>query len=314
MMVVVASPRPVVSLFLLPLTLSILTLTLAGCGGSGSGGHPVDGAAATTAASGATAAKSLQPAPAGDATPVSAQSSDPLVGSLVDGGPFYGVYDPNATANGLTQWMRQGNGNTGSWPFGPTESPLPVQDGTSSDAPGDEPPPAAEANGSAVEVRFSVEPPYITKGESVTLSWSTTNADTCRATGVSGGVWFGSQPTSGSVLVPDVEATSLFGIVCERGESRASSYEIAHLGERTVHWLAPEVDVDGNPLTNLAGFELFYGEESGSYDASIDIPDASATEYELDLPEGLYYFALVAYDTDNVRSDLSNEIHQYIAR
>ena len=85
------------------------------------------------------------------------------------------------------------------------------------------------------------------------------------------------------------------------------------IADRRISWAPPTTDTNGAPLTNLAGYELLYGKERGVYEGTVAIPDPAATEIELDLPGGSYFFALVAYDTNNERSDLSNVIAKFVA-
>lgn len=93
-----------------------------------------------------------------------------------------------------------------------------------------------------------------------------------------------------------------------------------------VQWQAPTENTDGTPLTDLAGFELFWGFFSGDFDQSrkIDIPDASETEFTTPAtsiniqspgPEGGevdVFFVMTAYDDDGNTSGFSNEISRAV--
>jgi len=61
-------------------------------------------------------------------------------------------------------------------------------------------------------------------------------------------------------------------------------------------------------MTDLAGYKVYYGTTSGTYDHSIDV--GNVTTYTLTgLAQGqTYYIAAKAYDTSNNQSDYSNEI------
>ena len=77
----------------------------------------------------------------------------------------------------------------------------------------------------------------------------------------------------------------------------------------TLQWDAPTTNVDGTPLTDLAGYKVYYGNESGNYTNNIDVNNI--TTYEItNLADGTYYFAVTAYDTSGNESDYSNEVNK----
>ena len=75
------------------------------------------------------------------------------------------------------------------------------------------------------------------------------------------------------------------------------------------HGTPPTTNVDGSPLTDLAGYKVYYGTSSGYYTKSIDINNTAATTYQVNnLTDGTtYYFSVTAYDTTNDESSYSNE-------
>jgi uncharacterized protein YfaP (DUF2135 family) len=81
---------------------------------------------------------------------------------------------------------------------------------------------------------------------------------------------------------------------------------------RTLMWDAPTSNTDGSPVTDLAGYKIYYGAVSGKYTASKDVGDAtsiSVAALSSSVPApGLYYIAVVAYDTAGNESTYSNEI------
>ncbi len=80
----------------------------------------------------------------------------------------------------------------------------------------------------------------------------------------------------------------------------------AAAGTVSLSWNAPTANVDGTPLTDLAGYKLHYGTTSGVYTFSLVL--GNVTNYAFALPAGTYYFALSAYDTLGLESGLSNEL------
>ena len=78
-------------------------------------------------------------------------------------------------------------------------------------------------------------------------------------------------------------------------------------GTATLSWVPPATNVDGTPVTNLAGYRIAYGQYSSNLTQSVDIPSPGVTSAVIEnLSAGTWYFAVKAYTTANVESDLSN--------
>jgi hypothetical protein len=78
-------------------------------------------------------------------------------------------------------------------------------------------------------------------------------------------------------------------------------------GTTTLSWNAPTTNADGTPLTDLAGYKVYYGTSSRNYSQTIDV--GNVTTYTVNnLTDGtIYYFATTAYDISRNESDYSNE-------
>lgn len=77
-------------------------------------------------------------------------------------------------------------------------------------------------------------------------------------------------------------------------------------------WDAPTENVDGTPLTDLAGFRVYQGDASGSYTVSTDVGNVlSHIVSGLDANR-YYYFAATAYDLDGNESAFSDELPWYL--
>ena len=84
-------------------------------------------------------------------------------------------------------------------------------------------------------------------------------------------------------------------------------------GSVTLFWDAPTARVDGSPLNNLAGYKIYYGRMSGTYDYEIEIGTPGVSTYVVeDLVAGDWFFALAAYDSEGMESDRSNEVLRQI--
>ena len=74
----------------------------------------------------------------------------------------------------------------------------------------------------------------------------------------------------------------------------------AQWGPAVLHW-------DPSPDPNVAGYIIQYGTASRAYHQSVDVGEN--TQWQIpNLPDGSYYFAVLAYDDEGVRSSFSNEV------
>ncbi len=64
---------------------------------------------------------------------------------------------------------------------------------------------------------------------------------------------------------------------------------------------------DANTESDLAGYKLHWGTESGVYANTIDVKNVVTFKVS-DLPEGKLFFAATAYDTADNESGYSNEV------
>jgi hypothetical protein len=82
-------------------------------------------------------------------------------------------------------------------------------------------------------------------------------------------------------------------------------------GTLVVSWRPPTENTDGTPLTDLAGYTVYYGTQPGVYTNTVAIDDPSATHFVLrGLRPGTHYFvAISATNTKGGHSVLSSEAH-----
>jgi hypothetical protein len=74
-------------------------------------------------------------------------------------------------------------------------------------------------------------------------------------------------------------------------------------GSAKLSWVAPTTNEDGSPLTNLAGYKVRYGKNSGALDQLIDINNPSSTTVTIgSLSTGTWYFTLASYTNVGVES------------
>ena len=104
---------------------------------------------------------------------------------------------------------------------------------------------------------------------------------------------------------------------CGAGNGSIADYTTTDaLTNAKLAWDAPTTNEDGTPLTDLAGYKLYYGPSSGNYTGSIDVEDTTSVEiatiidviYEALPTTDTVCFTVTAYDTLGNESDYSNEV------
>lgn len=77
-------------------------------------------------------------------------------------------------------------------------------------------------------------------------------------------------------------------------------------GSATLSWIPPTENADGSPLTNLAGYKIYYGRSSDSLSEVVIIDQAGITTYVIEnLSPTVYYFAMTSFNSEGVESERS---------
>jgi len=86
-------------------------------------------------------------------------------------------------------------------------------------------------------------------------------------------------------------------------------------GSVTLNWTAPTQNEDGSDLTDLVGYVLYYGVQSGRYTEEIPVDNPTVTTYVVDgLAPGTYYFVATAKNSEDIESRYSGEtVKQVVA-
>ena len=156
-----------------------------------------------------------------------------------------------------------------------------------------------------VTVDLSADRYEVRVGEQVTLTWDSTNATSC----VASGDWSGDRPVSGSFTTSGLTANSNFRLTCfAQGQSAVAQVGIDVVDNR-VTWSPAALNIDGSPFDDLTGFNVYWGTSSGNYTGSVSLA-ADAREYTLDLAAGTYFVAVTSLNSANGESDYSNEIRK----
>jgi hypothetical protein len=74
-------------------------------------------------------------------------------------------------------------------------------------------------------------------------------------------------------------------------------------------WAAPTDNTNGSALTNLAGYNIYYGTSASSMATKISITTVGILDYTVsDLAHGTWYFAITAVNTSGQESQLSGTV------
>ncbi|MDP9083644.1 MAG: fibronectin type III domain-containing protein [Pseudomonadota bacterium] len=77
-------------------------------------------------------------------------------------------------------------------------------------------------------------------------------------------------------------------------------------GSLTLSWLPPTTNTNGTPLTNLAGYRIYYGTDASSLTHSVKITNPGIASYVIsNLSPATWYFSLVSFNSANVESPFS---------
>ena len=151
-------------------------------------------------------------------------------------------------------------------------------------------------------------PSSVTSGSSATLSWSSTNATSCTASGA----WSGGRPTSSNgQTVGPLLATGTYTLTCSGAGGVASqSVTVAVAaapanGSATLMWTPPTTNVDGTSLS-LAGFNVYSGTSPSTLTRTASVGWSTTLYNVTGLPTGTFYFAVTAVSTTGAESSFSN--------
>jgi hypothetical protein len=80
-------------------------------------------------------------------------------------------------------------------------------------------------------------------------------------------------------------------------------------GGVTLNWTPPTENTDGTALTDLAGYNIHYGTQSGDYTQTVSVSNPGIATYVVDdLTAGTYYFVVGAVNSQGIESPLSSEV------
>ena len=148
-------------------------------------------------------------------------------------------------------------------------------------------PTAADADGNALTFTIVNKP-----------SWATLNTSNGRLRGT---------PSAGHVgTTKDIKISVSDGTTSTSLTSFDINVVATATGVATVMWTPPTENTDGTPLTNLAGYKVYWGMEQGDYSNSVTLSNAGLASYVVDqLTPARWYFAMTALNSAGTESDYS---------
>jgi hypothetical protein len=114
-------------------------------------------------------------------------------------------------------------------------------------------------------------------------------------------------PASGDVgTYPNIRITVTDGQASASLADFAITVDAVALGSVTLSWTPPTQNTDGTALTDLAGYNIYWGTTGGSYPNKATINNASVSTYVVEnLSPGTYQFVATAFNAAGVESSYS---------
>jgi hypothetical protein len=183
--------------------------------------------------------------------------------------------------------------------------PAPVDPGDSASAP---PTISGSPNQSAIiDSLYSFQPMTSDPdGDALSFSvvnkprWATFDTTTGRLEG---------EPTSADIGTSDpIEVSVLDGSNVAALNPFAISVDAMGTVSLTLSWAAPTQNEDGSPLTDLAGYRVYYGTSSGSYSEVVEINSPGMNRYVIDnVAPGTYFVVMTSFNSKDLESDYTEE-------
>lgn len=130
-------------------------------------------------------------------------------------------------------------------------------------------------------------------------AWSSFDAATGRLSG---------QPLLGNIGVySNIRISTSDGTYTATMPAFSITVTDSALGSMALSWTPPTENADGTPLTNLAGYKIYYGLSQGNYPNLVRIDNPSISTYLIDnlLPD-TYYVVATSFNSVGVESAFSN--------
>jgi len=150
-------------------------------------------------------------------------------------------------------------------------------------------PSASDANGDTLTFSVTNKP-----------DWADFNSSTGRLSGTPTAADIATYSNI-SISVSDGQASAALSAFAISGVDVASG-----TGTATLSWTPPTENSDGSALTDLAGYQVYYGQSQNNLNRTVTLNNASLSTYVVEnLGSGTWFFALVAVNSHGTTSVFS---------
>ena len=151
-------------------------------------------------------------------------------------------------------------------------------------------PSATDADGDTLTFRIENRP-----------EWATFSADTGQLAGTPGN---GDIGTYSGIVITVSDGTASAALPFFTITAQAAQTET---GSATISWTPPNSNTDHSPLTNLAGYRIYYGTSSDNLTQVLDLPNPGISIAVVEnIAPGRWYFTMTSYNSSNVESERSS--------
>ena len=155
-------------------------------------------------------------------------------------------------------------------------------------------PTASDANGDPLTFTITGKP-----------SWATFNASSGQLSGTPSAADVGTYSNI-QIRVSDGSATTNLAAFAIQVVGTAT-------GSATLTWQPPTGNTDGSPLSDLAGYRVYWGITQGNYSSSTALSNPGLTSYVIEqLTPATWYFVVTAVNASGVESNYSSVVSKAV--
>jgi hypothetical protein len=149
--------------------------------------------------------------------------------------------------------------------------------------------------------------PSATDPDGVAVTFSIVNKPIWATFARGSGTLSGTPNAAQEGTYPDIVISASDGSSTASLDAFAITVTTGNTESVTLTWVAPTLNTDGTPVTELAGYRIYYGKSAAALTQTVALSGANTTSYQFTgLTHGTYYFAVSAFNAMGVDSARSN--------
>jgi hypothetical protein len=149
--------------------------------------------------------------------------------------------------------------------------------------------------------------PSATDPDGAALTFSIVNKPIWATFARGSGTLSGTPNSAQEGTYPDIVISASDGSSSASLDAFAIDVTPGNTESATLTWVAPSLNTDGTPVTELAGYRIYYGTSASALTQTVALSGANTTSYQFTgLTHGTYYFAVSAFNAMGVDSARSN--------